>query len=154
MATWFSVRVMYDKMDERGKVNKAKEVYLVDALSFTEAEARATGEVLPYVDKGGEMKVTAMKMEDIVEIFNTEDECADNWYKVKVVFVTLDEKSMKEKRKAQICLVRGKSTEDATKRLHEGMKGSLADYVIHTVSETQYVDVFFYDLDKVNDETR
>ena len=154
MATWFSVRVMYDKKDEQGKEVKAKEVYLIDALSFTEAEARAIGEVTPFVEKAGELKVTAMKMEDIVEIFNTEDEDADRWYRVKVVFVTMDEKTMKEKKKAQMCLVKGKSTEDATKRLHDGMRGSLADYVIHTVSETQYEDVFFYNFDKVTDETR
>lgn len=154
MATWFSVRVVYDKTNEQGKQMKAKEVYLIDALSFTEAEARAIGEVSPYVDKAGELKVTAMKMEELAEIFNTEDEAADRWYRVKVVFVMMDEKTMKEKKKAQVCLVKGKSTEDATKRLHEGMIGSMADYVIHTVSETQYEDVFFYSLDKVNDETR
>ena len=154
MATWFSVRVVYDKTNEQGKQIKAKEVYLIDALSFTEAEARAIGEVSPYVDKAGELKVTAMKMEELAEIFNTEDEAADRWYRVKVVFVMMDEKTMKEKKKAQVCLVKGKSTEDATKRLHEGMIGSMADYVIHTVSETQYEDVFFYSLDKVNDETR
>ena len=154
MATWFSVRVVYDKTNEQGRQTKAKEVYLIDALSFTEAEARAIGEVYPYVDKAGELKVTAMKMEELAEIFNTEDEAADRWYRVKVVFVMMDEKTMKEKKKHQMCLVKGKSTEDAMKRLHEGMKGSMADYVIHTVSETQYEDVFFYSLDKVNDETR
>lgn len=154
MATWFSVRVVYDKTNEQGRQTKAKEVYLIDALSFTEAEARAIGEVSPYVDKAGALKVTAMKMEELAEIFNTEDEAADRWYRVKVVFVILDEKTMKEKKKAQMCLVKGKSTEDATKRMHEGMIGSMADYVIHTVSETQYEDVFFYSLDKVNDETR
>ena len=152
MNTWFSVRVMYDKVNEQGKDVKAKEVYLIDALSFTEAEARAIGELTPYIS--GEMRVTAMKIEDIAEIFNTEDESADRWYRVKAVFIQLNEKTLKQQKRAQISLVKGKSTEDATNRFHEGMKGTMADYEIHTVSETQFVDVFFYDLDKPNDETR
>jgi hypothetical protein len=71
-----------------------------------------------------------------------------------VAFTSLDEKSGKEKKVNQTCIVKASSTEDATKRLHEGMKGSLADYKIHTVSETEYMDVFFYVMDKVTDETR
>ena len=152
MNTWFSVRVQYDKVDEQGKNVKAKEVYLIDALSFTEAEARAIGELTPYIS--GEMRVTAMKIEDIAEIFNTEDESADRWYRVKAVFIQLNEKTLKQQKRAQISLVKGETTEDATKRFHEGMKGTMADYEIHTVSETQFMDVFFYDLEKVNDETR
>ena len=139
-------------MDERGKSVKAKEVYLIDALSFTEAEARAIGELAPYIS--GEMRVTAMKIEDIAEIFNTEDESADRWYRVKAVFIQLNEKTLKQQKRAQISLVKGESTEDATKRFHEGMKGTMADYEIHTVSETQFVDVFFYALDKPTDDTR
>lgn len=152
MSTWFSVRVMYEKLHENGMKKKVKELFLIDAMSFTEAEARAIGEMMPFTES--ELKVTAMKMEDIAEIFNQEDEEADKWYRVKVAFTSLDEKSGKEKKVHQTCIVKGRSTEDATKRLHEGMKGSMADYEIHTVSETQYMDVFFYSLDKVSDETR
>lgn len=153
MNTWFSVRVLYDRQNANGEWTKAKEVYLIDALSFTEAEARVIGEVSPFVAKEGMLKVTAMKMEDVTEIFNTDDEAAEKWYRVKMMFETLTD-SGKVKKTPQIAVVKGASTEDATKRLHEGMRGSLADYKIHTVSETQFVDVFFYDLDKVNDETR
>lgn len=152
MNTWFSVRVQYDKVDEQGKSVKAKEVYLIDALSFTEAEARAIGELAPYIS--GEMRVTAMKIEDIAEIFNTEDEAADRWYRVKAVFIQLNEKTLKQQKRAQISLVKGETTEDATKRFHEGMKGTMADYEIHKVSETQFMDVFFYDLEKPTDDTR
>lgn len=153
MSTWFSVRVMYEKLHENGMKKKVKELFLIDALSFTEAEARAIGEMTPFTE--GDLRVTAMKIEDISEIFNQSDnEKADKWYRMKVMYMTLDEKSGKEKRTPHICLVRGCSTEDATRLLHEGMKGSMADYEIHTVSETQYMDVFFYSLDKVSDETR
>lgn len=152
MATWFSVRVVYDATNEKGMSIKKKELYLIDAMSFTEAEARVIGEVTPYTDGG--LSVTAMKLENIAEIFNTEREDADIWYRIKVQFMTLDEKSGKEKKEAHVYLVKGASTEDATKNMHERMKGAMVDYTIHTVSETQYMDVFFYDLEKESDETR
>ena len=153
MATWFTVRVVFDKVNEKGITIKAKELYLIDAMSFTEAEARAIGEMTPYTE--GELRVTAMKIEDIAEIFNQEEnEKADRWYRVKMVFVSVDQKTLKEKKVHKSVLVKGVSTEDATKVFHEGMKGTMAVYEIHTVSETQYMDVFFYSLDKVSDETR
>lgn len=151
MATWFSVRVCYDSQNEKGMMVKTKEVYLVDALSFTEAEARIIGEVTPYAESG--LMVTAMKIEDIAEIFN--DDIQDGkWYRVKVMFKTIDEKSGKEKKESHSYMVIGHSTEDASTRLHTRMKGTLVDYEIHTVSETQYMDVFFYSLDGEDEETR
>lgn len=151
MATWFSVRVCYDSQNEKGMMVKTKEVYLVDALSFTEAEARIIGEVTPYAESG--LMVTAMKIEDIAEIFN--DDIQDGkWYRVKVMFKTIDEKSGKEKKESHSYMVIGHSTEDASTRLHTRMKGTMVDYEIHTVSETQYMDVFFYSIDGEDEETR
>lgn len=151
MATWFSVRVCYDSQNEKGMMVKTKEVYLVDALSFTEAEARIIGEVTPYAESG--LMVTAMKIEDIAEIFN--DDIQDGkWYRVKVMFKTINEKSGKEKKESHSYIVIGHSTEDASTRLNTRMKGTMVDYEIHTVSETQYMDVFFYSLDGEDEETR
>lgn len=142
---------MLRQSDEKGMMVKTKEVYLVDALSFTEAEARIIGEVTLYAESG--LMVTAMKIEDIAEIFN--DDIQDGkWYRVKVMFKTIDEKSGKEKKEAHSYMVIGHSTEDASTRLHTRMKGTLVDYEIHTVSETQYMDVFFYSLDGEDEETR
>ena len=151
MATWFSVRVVYDTENEKGMLVKQKEVYLIDALSFTEAEARVIGEVTPYAKSG--LRVTAMKIEDIAEIFN--DDIQDGkWYRVKVMYITIDEKTGKQKKESHSFLVIGHSTEDASQRLHVRMKGTMVDYEIHTVSETQFMDVFFYSMDKETDETR
>ena len=151
MATWFSVRVCYDSQNEKGMMVKTKEVYLVDALSFTEAEARIIGEVTPYAESG--LMVTAMKIEDIAEIVN--DDIQDGkWNRVKVMFKTIDEKSGKDKKESHSYMVIGHSTEDASTRLHTRMKGTMVDYEIHTVSETQYMDVFFYSLDGEDEETR
>lgn len=145
------MRVCYDSQNEKGMMVKTKEVYLVDALSFTEAEARIIGEVTPYAESG--LMVTAMKIEDISEIFN-DDIQNGKWYRVKVMFKTIDEKSGKEKKESHSYMVIGHSTEDASTRLHTRMKGTLVDYEIHTVSETQYMDVFFYSLEGEDEETR
>lgn len=149
--TWFSVRVVYVRINEKGMKEKAKELYLIDALSFTEAEDRAIGEMEPFAED--ELRVTAMKIEDIAEIFNSENENDDKWYKIRVHFITVDSED-KQKKTAHIYLVKGSTTEDATKKLHERMKGTLIDYEVHTVSETQYIDVFFYELEKESEETR
>lgn len=149
--TWFSVRVVYNRTNEKGMKVKAKEMYLIDALSFTEAEARAIGEMEPFAED--ELRVTAMKIEDITEIFNSLFDNADKWYRVKVHFITVDNED-KQKKTVHIYMVKGQTTEDATRILHERMKGTMIDYVIHSVSETQYVDVFFYELEKESEETR
>lgn len=151
MSTWFSVRVVYDTENEKGMLVKQKEVYLIDALSFTEAEARVIGEVTPYAKSG--LRVTAMKIEDIAEIFN--DDIQDGkWYRVKVMYITIDEKTGKAKKESHSFLVIGHSTEDASQRLHVRMKGTMVEYEIHTVSETQFMDVYFYSMDGESDETR
>ena len=152
MNTWFECRIRYEKVMADGMSKKVTEPYLVDALSFTEAEARIIEQMAPYIS--GEFTVRDIKRASYSEVFYTDEEVADKWYRVKVAFTSLDEKSGKEKKVHQTCIVKASSTEDATKRLHEGMKGSLADYKIHTVSETEYMDVFFYVMDKVTDETR
>lgn len=151
MATWFTVRVVFDKTNEKGITVKAKELYLIDAMSFTEAEARAVGELTPFAY--GEFRVTAMKIEDIAEVFNEEKE-EGRWYRVKVICLNVDMATGKAKKEPHSYLVHGTSTEDATKKLHERMKGTLVDYEVHTVSETQYIDVFFYELEKESEETR
>lgn len=149
--TWFQVKVAYDKLQQNGSKNRQKEVYLVDALSFTEAEKRVTEELKPFIE--GEFKVTAMKLENIQEIFNSDMEDG-YWYKANVSFSSIDEKTAKEKKSTSVMLVYSDSTDNALKRLHEGMKGSLSDYEVKQLTKTAYVDLFFYELDQETEETR
>ena len=93
MANWFECKIRYDKMQENGAVKKVTEPYLVDALSFTEAEARIIEEMKPFIS--GEFSVSAVKRSKIAEIFR--DDSADRWYLVKVAFITIDEKTAVEK---------------------------------------------------------
>ncbi|MDE6040004.1 MAG: DUF4494 domain-containing protein, partial [Muribaculaceae bacterium] len=101
MANWFECKIRYDKAMENGAVKKVTEPYLVDALSFTEAEARITEEMTPYIS--GDFSVSAVKRTKIAEIFFFDS--GDRWYMVKVGFITIDEKTAVEKRSASLILV-------------------------------------------------
>lgn len=142
MNNWFTCKIRYEKTLENGLVKKETEHYLVDALSFTEAEARIIEEVTPFIS--GEFEVTGVAKANYSELFYAEEEAADKWYKVKMVFLTLDEKSGNEKRTATNVLVQAANLRDAIKKLDEGMKGSMADYEIVSMAETPLMDVYKY----------
>ncbi|MBP3294028.1 MAG: DUF4494 domain-containing protein [Clostridia bacterium] len=138
MANWFECKVRYDKMMENGVVKKVNEPYLIDALSFTEAEARIIKEQTPFIS--GDFSVSAVKRTKISEIFR--DDRADKWYLVKVAFITIDEKSGAEKRSVSQMLVAGNEFKDAFDNFMEGMKGTLGDFEIVSIAETPIMDVY------------
>lgn len=142
MGEWFECKVRYDKLSGDGVVKRVTEAYLVDALSFTEAEKRFLEEVRVFVS--GELTVTDIRRAHYVELFDTVEERADRWFRVKLAFITLDDKTGVERRTNQYVLVRACDLRDAVVRLDAGMKSSLLDYVIVSVSETSIVDVFKY----------
>lgn len=142
LTEWFECKVRYDKTLEDGIIKRTMETYLVDAFSFTEAEKRFIAEIEPFVS--GEYMVTDIKRAKISELFESDDSLADRWFKAKVAFVTIDEKTGKEKRAAQTMMVQAIDLRDAVKNLDKGMAGTLGDYVIVSVAETKIMDVFRY----------
>ena len=140
MHTWFECKIRYEKTMENGMVKKVNEPYLVDALSFTEAEARIIEEITPFVT--GEFTVSDIKRANYSELFPSEEEAADKWFKCKLIFIMLDEKSGAEKKSATQVLVQAADLRDAVKKLDEGMKGTMADYQIGMVTETPIMDVY------------
>lgn len=139
MAQWIEVKVRYDKMTDSGKTVKVTDPYLVDAVSCTEAEARVVEEMTSFVNDFNVLNVGKTK---ISEIFW--DEIGDRFYKVKVNFITIDEKSGVEKRKASFILVQASTFTDALANFNNGMKGTMADYEIEAITETKIVDVYRY----------
>lgn len=138
MASWFECKIRYDKTQENGSIKKVTEPYLVDALSFTEAEARIIEEQTPFIS--GEVNVTAVKRTKISEIFW--DDSADKWYLVKVAFITIDEKSAVEKKTTSLILVAASDFKGAYDNFMEGMKGTMADFEIVSITETPLMDVY------------
>lgn len=145
MHTWFECKVRYEKTLENGMNKKVTEPYLVDALSFTEAEARIIEEVSPYIS--GEFTIADIKRANYTELFFCEEDSADRWFKCKLTFISLDENSGAEKKTSSNVLVQAADLRDAVKKLDEGMKGSMMDYVISSMTETAIMDVFPFNAD-------
>ncbi len=141
-ATWFETKIQYEKTMEDGLQKKVKEQYVVDALSFTEAEKRITEEMSSYIS--GAFDVADIKKATYKEIFFSDEATADRWYKAKVQFITIDEKTEKEKRSNVYYLVQASSLQGALKNVDEVMGGTMIDYAIAAISETTVMDVFEY----------
>ncbi len=141
-STWFECTCQYGKTEADGLIKRVKETNVVEAVSFGEAEARIIEEMTPFAKDG--LKVTAIKIARYAEIFFSDDTKDDRWYKAKVCFIILDEKSGTEKRQSVIYLVQANTINKAIKNIDEAMKGTLSDYISVQVSETSIFDVFRY----------
>lgn len=150
MHNWFECKISYEKIMENGMQKKVTEPYLVDALSFTEAEARIIEEVHPFIS--GEFTVTDIKRARLSELFFNEN--GDRFYKIKVYFITLDEKSGAEKKTAAQMLAQASTLKEAIDVLEEGMKGTWADYTIASVTETQLIEVYPFDANRIPAEKK
>ncbi len=140
MHNWFECKVKFEKTASEGNVVKTSESYLIDALSFTEAEKRITLEMKPFIS--GDFSVSNIKRVKINELFF--DETGDKWYRAKVNFVSLDEDSQTEKRTAVAMIIQAGDFTHALENLKKGMQGSMADYEVAAIVETQLMDVFRY----------
>ena len=140
MNTWFECTAKYSKMGEDGREKKVSETYLLDAVSFTEAETRIYKELVSMVS--GEFTVTRISKTKLAEIIPAET--GDRWYKSKVTFITFDEESGKEKRVSQFVLVFSDNVRNAYDQVIEAMKGMMADFEIGGITESPIVDVFPY----------
>ena len=137
---WFECKVRYDQVQETGLQKKVTEQYVVEALSYTAAEAAIIKEMEPYVS--GDFEITGIKPAAYRDVCFSEDAQADRWYKVKVVFITIDEKSCKEKRMPYPFLVQAQSLDAAVQNVTTAMQGTMIDYAKSSVAETKILDVF------------
>lgn len=142
--SWFECKVKIDVMADNGTTKPEMQTYLVDALNFTEAEARIIKEMTPFTS--GQIDVANIKKAKFTELFTSDAELADKWYKVKCNFITLDEKTQKEKKTSTNMLVQASGFHEAIANFEKGMKGSMADYQIAMVQETSILDVYPYEV--------
>lgn len=142
-ATFFECKVRYEKTMDDGMEKKVTETYVVDALSFTEAEGRIIDKMKPYVGNR-DMNVTAIKIAPYKEVSFSDADADDKYYKIRCNFITIDENNGKEKKTPVDYLVQAASVEGARKNLDEVMSETMIDYVIVSVVETSIMDVFEY----------
>ena len=143
MHTWFECKIRYEKVMENGMQKKVTEPYLVDALSFTEAEARIIEEMTPFIT--GEFKVSATKQTKYSEVVPSQQEVDDIWYKAKLNLITFDVNSGSEKKSPTHILIQACDIRQAISYIDEHMKGTMADYEIEAVSDSKLMDVYPYE---------
>ena len=145
-ANWFEIKVKYAKVGEDGKQRKVSELYLSDAVSFTEAESRITEKLREIIQ--GDSYIEAIKKSNITELVESKDGNDDKWFKAKVAIIDADSISGREKRSNQYFLVAGSDVDKAM----ENLKKSLSTYVIPTdvvqIGDSNIMDVFPYFEDK------
>lgn len=152
MSNWFECKVKYQKVDENGKQKGVAENYMVDAVSFTDAEARITKELEQYAGLG-EFVVASIKTTNYTEIIPNES--GDRWFKCKAVFISFDEKSGKERRSSSTMLVQATDVKDAYDVLSKALSTTMADFTIPAINESSIMDIFgiLHDFDKADGET-
>jgi hypothetical protein len=150
MQNLFECKVKYEKIDEQsGTQKKVSETYLIDAVSFTEAESRIYKEMEMMIR--GEFVVTNIRKANYTEIFDNED--GDRWFKSKISFASVDENSGKEKKVSNQILVMANDVKDAFDKIHEGMNGMTVDFDINAISESPILDFFpYFKGDEVDEE--
>lgn len=142
-ANWFEASVQYERQAEDGLFSKVRETYVVDAFTFGEAEDAITKELATYVS--GEFMIRNITPAAYSEIFFSDGENDDKWYKAKLMFITIDEEKGKEKRTAVNYLVQSRTVAGALKNIEEVFSSSVLDYAVANISETKIMDVFEHD---------
>lgn len=155
-AEWFETKINYERMMEDGLQKKVTEAYVVDALSFTEAENTIIEEMSSYIS--GEFIVKDIKKAAYKEIFFSDRPQDDRWFKVKLQFIIIDEKSGKEKLSAVNYLIQSNTLQNAVQGIEEVMNGGMQDWKLASIAETTIMDVFEHDgtkhVDKVEEDAR
>lgn len=142
-ATWYECKVKYRKFDEASGTQKVKtEAFLVDAISYTEAETRITEEMAAYLMEGEEIKITNIKVANYAEIHPFEN--SDRWFKSKISLIAFDEESGKERKTNLYLLVQANDVKEAFENTITTMKDTMGEYSIPAVSESPIMDVFPY----------
>ena len=141
-ALWFECKIRYDKVMEDGTEKKVTEQYTIDALSYAEAENRIIEEMSQYIS--GEFEVADIKKAAYKEIFFSDNELEDRYYRAKLQFITIDEKTEKEKRSAVTFLVQAGTLDGAVTNINTVMNGTMIDYEKSNIIETKIIDVFEY----------
>ena len=138
---WYEVKVSYDKTAGNGMLARVKESYLIEGVSYTDAEARTVEELKPFIS--GEMEIESIVKKKFSEVVL--DGVGVKYYKAKINMVTLDEKSGSEKKQAVVLLIEANDFDIAYKRVNEAIKECVSDCEVVMIQETAIIDVFKLD---------
>lgn len=140
---YYEVKVCYERQADNMGMKKVNETYLVDALSITEAEERIIKELKPLVSIG-ELEVVGVKRVKLAELHLSHDEQADTYYRAKVSYLTIDERTSQMRASAVNMLVQAETLQQAVSILTNELEYQLGDYLINSITETAIQDVYLY----------
>lgn len=143
----FEVGVRMERTLEDGRQAKVLEQYVADALSFTEAEARIIKEASVY---GRITEIVTIKRSRCTELLG--DGSKEKWFKAKVNYITINEKTGKEKKTPSYYFVNADTIADTKRAVDELFSGTLVDYSISTLDETKILEIFRHDLNAGYDD--
>jgi hypothetical protein len=137
---WYECKVKYKKTHETGEQKVTTDTYLLDAVSYTEAEARISEEMKAYTSE--DFRIMNIKVANFSEVHPFEN--SDRWFKSKVSLVALDEESGKEKKTNIYLLVQANDVKEAFENTTNAMEDTMGDYTIPSITESPILDVFPY----------
>jgi hypothetical protein len=140
MSNWFECKVKFQKTIADGESKIVSEVYLVDAVSFTDAETRVHKELEPFIS--GDFHVTNIKISKLMDLLPFEG--GDRWYRCRVAFIRIDEEKGMERRSNSYMLVQASNLKEAYELLDKDLKTTMNDYEISGIQESPVMDVFPY----------
>ncbi|HQN93061.1 MAG TPA: DUF4494 domain-containing protein [Prolixibacteraceae bacterium] len=140
MQTWYECKVKYMKLDQSGMEQNVNDNYLIDAVSFTDAETRIF-EIMKEITRG-DFQVVNIRKSNITEVVSKND--GEWWYKAKINLVTIDEEKGKERKITNYILVMANDIHDALKQLDEGLSYMLVPYATTAIQLSTIADVFPY----------
>lgn len=137
---WFITKVKYNKTNEEGLLKAVSEQYLVDAYTFTEAEARIYEQLENTII--GDFDVTDISKTNYTDVFFYND--SSIWHKCKVQYHIADETSGKEKKVTQYMLIEANTVKEAYDRIYESLNNMLVTFTVPDVIETKIIEVYNY----------
>lgn len=141
-ANWFEATVKYIKVMEDGRERKVKESYLLDAMSYTEAETRIKSEMESIVK--GDYYISSLKPSNIIEVISSDDLNDDRWYKAKIAIIDADQVSGKEKKANSYYLVAASCTNKSLENINKNLSTYIVPWEVVSVADTNFMDVFPY----------
>ncbi len=138
--TWFECKVKYKKTHETGEQKMTTDTYLLDAVSYTEAETRLMEEMTAYTSE--DFRIMNIKVANFSEVHPFEN--SDRWFKSKVSLIALDEESGKEKKSNIYLLVQANDVKEAFENTSIAMEDTMGEYTIPAITESPILDVFPY----------
>ena len=149
MNNWFLVKVKYTKHLENGNLKRVTEQYLLEAMSFTDAEARIYDELGASIQ--GEFIVGGINIADIHDVFMTGD-CGE-YYKCKISYELLGDDAENAKALTQNFLIEANSVIEAYERLVSFLKELIKEFTVTAITKTNIMDIFVFVNDNASEQS-